>query len=604
MKNVIAVSGSEKFLRNRAIREVITTQTKKQWNVLEVDAAEPGGVATAFNHASLCGGRTLAIVRNPEKDIPTIEQHRQTQDDLVVLLLDCDGDVKDSSKLGKLLATPGIEHHKFSMPTKIWEQEAFAESFCVSEAKSYNFKMDKVLARALVEYIGTDIGVLSFEMLKIATLAEAESSQEITKEIVRSCLGTVSEGGLQQILEALAIRDARRLSKALYRFSQMQKDPNNGVMLVCRAVESKAYSWFPIIKAREQGQTPQQAAENAGINAWFYMNKLYPQTVKWTTSDALKLIQEMARSERTLLQGGSAPWAALVSRLMSFCDKKLRTPTQATQKSETVCGQVYEKLYEYNTVRTSAGQVAPPFDKPIFLDTPYVFQNEDVWGVCQKFAESEGRASVWKNRSREEGVSDSGVGSAEGKYGEFAVAQYLYENFGFPLALPDLRTESTHPGYSKIRSYDADLDYRVVNPNYPAIQVKTAIHFPDAWTIQSGSQSDRLLKGLVETKVPLKVVLAEGWQKEIYYTAYTGRTFQQDVIALCHLDKVAGCIVVDGFVPWGFLVAEKLIQTPIKNARKGGKMGIYLASMKYRAGIGEGFVVPEVGGESPLKVVK
>lgn len=319
MKNILAISGSEDFLRLRALRGVIAAQVKKQWNVFEVDAAESGGISPAFNHAALTGGKTLAIVSNPDKDLPAIEQHLQSGDAFVILLLHYEGDPKETSKFGKFLTTLGSDHHKFSVPVKVWEQEAAAESFCVAEAKAQGLKMEKTLAQALVEYIGPNIGTLSFEMLKVITLAKSEDLQEVTKDVIRKCLGTVAEGGIQQVSDALASRNAKRLSRALTRFVQTYKDPKEAIMLVCRVLESRAYSWLPIIGAREKGMTPQQAAEASGINVWFYVNKLHPQTVKWNTPDTLRLIQELATSERSLVQGALNPWAALTARLLSFC---------------------------------------------------------------------------------------------------------------------------------------------------------------------------------------------------------------------------------------------------------------------------------------------
>lgn len=319
MKHVIAISGSEEFLRLRNLRAFTAGMVKKNWALLGVDASEPGSLLSAFSQAAMFGTPTLAVVHNPEKELTAIENHLKSGDDSVVLLLHHEGDPKGNTKFGKFLLSLGADHKNFAAPEKQWQQEKNAEAFCVAEAKAHGLRMDPKLALMLVAHTGTDLGVLSFEILKAATLTQADGLTEITVPVVRSCLSTVTEGGIQQVMDALAARSAKKMSQALRRVYLTHKDP---IMLTCRAIEAKAYSWLPMVRAREEGKTPKQAAEDAGINVWFYETKLFPQTVKWSTSDLLDLVQAMAVSERALLQGTLDPWTGLVVRLLGFCDKK------------------------------------------------------------------------------------------------------------------------------------------------------------------------------------------------------------------------------------------------------------------------------------------
>lgn len=575
---MIAISGSDAFLRIRAVREVISKQAGADWGIFEIDASEPGGVSPAFSHAALTGSKTLAVVQNPDKDLDTIGQHLQSGDDFILLLLHYEGDPKENSKFAKFLGTLGSDHHRFSTSSKVWEQEAAAEAFCIAEAKTYGFKLDKTLAQALVGYAGVSSGVLAFEILKIATLAQAEGSSEITSQTIKACRATVTEGGIQQALEALSSRNARLMSRALHRVSSSHKEPT---ILLCRAIESKVYSWLPIVKAREDGLTPKAAAEASGINVWFYTNKLYPQTTKWNTRDLLHLIRAMATSERCLMKGAQSPWSGLVARLLSFCSY---TPK------------------ETQIELTEAPKNTSPFKSPILFETPFRYADATVLGRCQTFAQNEGRSEVWKERTRQDGGHDSGRGSAEGKYAEFAVATLLKEKYGLPFLEPDLRTTVTDPGY--VRSYGPDLDYRVFNPDFPVIQVKAALSFPEAWTIQAGKQSDRLMQGLQEDQVPLGQVSLGECSWGCSYKAYTGKSSQPDIVALCHVPDDLSHVLVYGFVPWVWLVSQNLIQPPIKASRS-GKRGIYLPNIKYRMGIGKSFIVPESpGNATPLEVLK
>ena len=312
---ILAITGSEDLLRIRALQKVI--KEKKGWQVMTIDGSVPDSVLGALSQAGMFDQKVLAVVNNPNKvDTTLLETCLKTEEDSVVLLLYLEEDPKGNTKFGKFLPALGKSHQNFERPDKPWKQETAAEDFCVKEVVRLGFTIKPPLAKAVVSAVGTDLGVLSFEIFKMTVLAEVEGVKEITPQIAKGCLAGIMEGGVSLALDALSYRDPGKMGKALLRIEKSYKDP---VMLVCRAVESRAYSWLPVVKAREAGLNLKDAAEQSGMNAWFYETKLYPQTVNWTTGDIIGLVGAMAESERALLNGAVAPWVFLKSKLLTAC---------------------------------------------------------------------------------------------------------------------------------------------------------------------------------------------------------------------------------------------------------------------------------------------
>lgn len=320
MGNVIAITGSEDFYRRRALATAIQEQEQKGWRVIEVDGEIPGSIVGALAQSGmLFDQQLLAVVLNPDKaELPTIELHSKTGDFSIVFLLYLEGEPKGNTKFGKFLMTLGKDHRNFAKPDKPWKQDGIAEAFCVGEANRLGVILSQALAKAVVSSTGTDLGVLSYEILKMATLAKAEGSKEISPQQARGVLAGIAQGGIPQMLEALAARDPLKLWKALSKIERTYKKDDRAVFIP-RTVESRAYSWLPIVRAREQGLSVKEAAEQSGLNPWFYENKLYPDTVRWTTPEIVRLLEAMAAAERVMLQDGHEAWMYFKGKLIASC---------------------------------------------------------------------------------------------------------------------------------------------------------------------------------------------------------------------------------------------------------------------------------------------
>jgi hypothetical protein len=251
---IYAVSGSQGFLRRRQILVITREQAGNGWRIDHIDGAIKGELRAALSQGGVFfTDQILVVVRNPEKaDLKLYEKHLSVVDPDIVLLLNYDGDPKGNTKFGKFLKNLGKYHQAFPVPEKTWDAEKVAVAFCTQEAKKqYDKKMTEILAGALVGRLGVDLGVLSFEIWKMAILSDLDKSDEITNIHARQGIAVITEAGISPVVDALAVRQTRRLFKLLNRVKQTsKKDPTMGV---CRLIGKQAVQWLAAADLRDRG---------------------------------------------------------------------------------------------------------------------------------------------------------------------------------------------------------------------------------------------------------------------------------------------------------------------------------------------------------------
>ena len=316
---VTAISGSLGLLRRRALNAAIGAQKQRGWRITSVDGAATGSLRALISGGGFFEGQTLVVVYNPEKaDLSLIEQHQKDGSDDTILLLYLEEDPKGNTKLGKFLAKLGKLHKNFSLPDKEYKVRELAREFCVSEAKAGGKLFDPAHADALLDRVGLDFGILSFEILKMVTLAKVLDSPAITPEIMGHSMAALADASLSPLTDAVAARDKIRVLAVLNRIKKtFAKDP---VQSVCGWLSKSALDWLAMLDLRERGVSADDAAEKLSINPWLYKNILAPKIQRWTKRDAVRLVQALAESQRAVLNGHAHPWVGLVCRLLRAMD--------------------------------------------------------------------------------------------------------------------------------------------------------------------------------------------------------------------------------------------------------------------------------------------
>jgi len=316
-----AISGSQGLYRRRALDEAIKLQKNAGWRIEHVDGSSKDELLSAMSQGGIMfeDNQVLVVVSNPEKaDLKLLQEQLDDGEDGIVLLLHYEGDPKGNTKFGKWLKALGSKlHRNFPAPpdNRPWEAEPLAIDFCVAEAKRLGQVLPGSLAKAIVTRCGTDFGVLSFELLKMCTLAGLDGVTELTPQQIKPVMAPLMEATLTPITEALSVKSGVGLSRALDRVKATHKgDPT---MSVCGWVGSMALRWLGAVELR--GKNPDEAADLLREHPWFFKNKLLPQVRYWKREEVVRLLKVIGESQRGVLSGHVAPWTGLTARLLAIC---------------------------------------------------------------------------------------------------------------------------------------------------------------------------------------------------------------------------------------------------------------------------------------------
>lgn len=333
LPRVVAITGSQDFLRRRQVQRTIDLQRKNGWKVQLVDGADPWGISSALSGAGgMFGddGNSLVVVRNPEKlDLALLESHKEDKTSSVTLLLVYEDDPKQNTKFGKFIHGLGIKAHMaYPLPEKKWDIPKEAIQFCVAESKALGKPMDERVAEALVRRCGTDYGFLAFELQKFAFLAAARKQDGIRAEDVRDVMAPIGEPSFDAVKDALVARSRVRLASALDRIGKVSNDP---IMGLCGYIDSlalgrkpdkgerSASGWLHLTVLVSKGMSPENIASQLGIHPWHCQKNLLPEVRAWTPKDVLKLIGATAASRRAVLNGHIDPWTGFMARMLDCC---------------------------------------------------------------------------------------------------------------------------------------------------------------------------------------------------------------------------------------------------------------------------------------------
>lgn len=313
---LLVVSGGEGLRRRRFIAQVSATQREAGWDIQEVDGADPSSVQDALSGDMFSSVQTLAVVSSPEKmNLDLLAKHLAATDYTTTLLLHIEGEPDGRTKFGKFVkASLGGVDKNFPLPTE-WKAGEVAIAFVQDEARQLGLAFPAPLATALTQRSGTDLGVLSFEMQKIAILAKLDGVSAIEGKHVARGMAPIAEASVIPITDALASKQAKRLVKALADLSRTSK--GDQTMRVTRLIASSVVKWMQAVYL--DSLPPLAAAEELGVHPWYFENKILPAAQRWGKAGTVRLIQDLAATERALLNGAIDPWVVLTTRLLYAC---------------------------------------------------------------------------------------------------------------------------------------------------------------------------------------------------------------------------------------------------------------------------------------------
>jgi DNA polymerase III delta subunit len=312
---LLIISGSEGFLRRRFLQDVVKEALAADRVIDYIDAGRAGSLESLLSTGEMFASPTLVLVRNPEKvNLDVVKAHNGAGDNTYLLVFHIEGNPDGRTKFGKFVKSLDKQHRSFPSPPS-WKADEIAVEFCVEEAKRRNKGMSMKTSQALVSVVGSDLGILFYEILKAATYAESQGSTEIDFAHVKGTFASLSQAEVFPVVRALGELNLERVLRNLKRVKDTSRtDPT---MKVCRVVGASVLRWLAAITLHEQGYSDDEAASMMGQKSkWFYQTKILAPAQAWGQKNLMRLVHAIALSERALLSGQVDPWTGLETRIV------------------------------------------------------------------------------------------------------------------------------------------------------------------------------------------------------------------------------------------------------------------------------------------------
>jgi len=311
---VVVLSGSEDYLRSRELREAVSAADASGRGVEYLAGADVEELRRILSSTGvLFQEEVLVVVEDPEAvDAEMILQHHEAENNAVVVVLYHEADIKAKSNLARIAeALPARFVARFEKP-KPWEEAEHASRFCVSEATRRGVRLTMPLADGIVKSVGTDLGMLSFEIEKLAMLLRAEGLDEATPAHARSVLGAFTELGPRPIVDALERRDVRATGTALASMRRTHAGQASGATIrACAFIGAAARGWLHVASLLQADVSHEEIAQRTKLHPFVLRKTILPAARRWGQGDLISLLKSLASVERGVRNGHVNPWVEL-----------------------------------------------------------------------------------------------------------------------------------------------------------------------------------------------------------------------------------------------------------------------------------------------------
>jgi DNA polymerase III delta subunit len=312
-----AISGSEGFLRRRALSMAIKGATMSGRKVEFVDGKEPEALSDALSSSALFAEPMLFVVTGiGDIDPFEIGSHVEEGDNTISILLVCEGDPK-GKEAEVVEFVP--ERYRLSFPKPPpYKVPEVAAKFVIEEAKRREMEFPPDLADAIVSKVGSDLGTLSFEILKAEMLLLARGDgPKVTPAHVKETMALGGEVDIGAVVDAVGRASAARTLKAMDAVRENSaKDPT---LQVVAWVGNRATTWLHAATLVAQGAGEDEGASRTGTPPYVYKSFIVPVARRWGTSRLMSLLRRLATAEASVKAGHVAPWTQLECGLVAAC---------------------------------------------------------------------------------------------------------------------------------------------------------------------------------------------------------------------------------------------------------------------------------------------
>ncbi len=311
--SLLLVAGTDEHRRRMFTQATITKFQAKGYSIFPVDAEDHDSITNLIATTGvLFSGNTLAVIANADKLLlEDVSSHMLDPNPALTLLL-----VSESAQpKGEVVSqVPKAQTRIFTLPA-FYKMESFAAEYAVEVAKQHGMTLSPEIAKALVQKVGSDLGVIFYEVGKVVQLAKVLGINVIEPIHVKEAMAPLMELDGSALVAALGTRRIALVASELQRYYQSKRgDPT---IEVCGKVLSpNIIKWLQAAHMHEKGLPAGAAASRVGANPWYWEHNILPQARAWGVTGCKQLLHVIARSQVAVFEGALKPWGILETGIL------------------------------------------------------------------------------------------------------------------------------------------------------------------------------------------------------------------------------------------------------------------------------------------------
>lgn len=314
--SLLVISGNDSFRRNRLLRTTTQKLCSQGARLLDLRGGENelqpllGTVGLFFPES------VVVVLRDPSKEPLEVLIHQwKSPNENVMVICDYDGTIPTSTKFYKELASllPKTSWKEFEAPSD-FKRDEYAQDFVVSEAKSLGVSIDPSLAKALVDRVGNDFGVLSFEVWKAGLITPKGTG--ISAGTLRSTISHKRKPTGSALVDSIGTRNLVWTLKEFEKITSFYGKDDPTMPITLPILGPTFLKWVQAASLSSEGFSPQAAAELVGSNPWVWETKVLPYALNWGVDGCGTLVSIVGESQRDVMQGKLFVWDRFQVRIL------------------------------------------------------------------------------------------------------------------------------------------------------------------------------------------------------------------------------------------------------------------------------------------------
>ncbi len=297
------ISGGESILRRRSALSFLKGETFQI--VHSAQELEGALVPPMFGTPPALWCRNVVPT---EGMVDSLESHESS------VVIEMDGEIPAKSPL---LKCKGKSAKWIVLPIpKPWEKRQAALSFVQEEATKQNLVLSEALGAALVSLVGNDLGVLAFEVEKLALLTQEQGLTEATPKFLGHTIAGFVETGMEELIHNVGQKNAKHILNSYALIERTHGLSSSTVLRICAALLYHARIWL-CCKTLCHGD-PALLGEKLSLHPFVLKKQHFPHAVRWAEPELLTLIAGISSVQRSVRRGTVSPHLQLQGLLLGL----------------------------------------------------------------------------------------------------------------------------------------------------------------------------------------------------------------------------------------------------------------------------------------------